>query len=103
MSQINTQPLSIDYLIDYPNIADIKYLDGIDQFLWVESVDGQGSIYQMEIRGKKALLSNSWNVRGNLNYGGGEFDTGKTQFVFSEKKINFQRTLFYSTKKPSNF
>jgi len=85
MSQINTQPLSIDYLIDYPNIADIKYLDGIDQFLWVESVDGQGSIYQMEIRGKKTLLSNSWNVRGNLNYGGGEFDTGKTQFVFSEK------------------
>jgi len=35
--------------------------------------------------GKKRKLANDWNVRGNLNYGGGEFDTGRNKFVFSEK------------------
>lgn len=96
----NSQPFSIDFLMDYPNISDVKYTEGIDRILWVESIDGQGSIYQMGINGKKLKRSNDWNVRGSLNYGGGEFDTGRNRLVFSEKSGSI---ILENYNQPSRF
>lgn len=65
--------------------SDVRFNRTGDKLYWLESIDGQGCIFQHGGDEDPQNISGEYNVRGTVGYGGGEFDVGKTMLVFAEK------------------
>lgn len=86
------KPVSIETLLDFPYINDLKFSRGGRCLLWVESIDGNGGLFTESSDRKIRLISADFDVAGGIGYGGGEFDAGHTIAVFAEKSGGLIKT-----------
>lgn len=66
-------------------LNDIRFNREGNRLFWLETIDGQGSIFQGGEGQNPVNISGEYNVRGTVGYGGGDFDVGKSKLVFAEK------------------
>ena len=88
--------ITLENLNRIRHFNDVRFDRSGDRLFWLESIDGQGYIFQSEQYREPVIISGDHNVRGTIGYGGGEFDIGSTKLVFAEKngelyQIDLQR------------
>lgn len=81
----NLSPVRFQSLNQIRRLNDIRLSRDGQSLFWVESVDGTGVIFRKNENAPQFPLTNGYNVRGNVGYGGGEFDVGSSKLVFADK------------------
>lgn len=76
------KPIDLDNLNQIKRFNDVRYNRAGDSLFWLESIGGQGRIFQQD-ENQQLKISGEYNVRGTVGYGGGGFDAGKSKLVFS--------------------
>lgn len=86
-------PIQIETLNQLKRFNDVRLTpDGCGLF-WIESINGRGSLAHLDADGPSQILSGEYDLRGNVGYGGGEFDVNTAGLVFAESS----GSLFSST------
>ncbi len=84
-SEKNTHPISIEKLSALRRFNNLRTSHDGNYVFWLESIDGQGVIFQQDRSGQVVKTSAECDVRGTVGYGGGEFDIGNTKLVFVDR------------------
>ena len=80
----NISPVTVDFLRKLPRINDVRFAPDGKDLVWSESVGKQGILYAGGFNESPYKLSDGRNLRGGLGYGGGDFNVGHTQVVFTD-------------------
>ena len=83
--------LTLQDLDQIRHFNEVKFDRKGSKLYYLESINGQGSIFQSEPDDKPLKISGDFNVRGTVGYGGGEFDVGSSKLAFTEKSGRLYR------------
>ena len=77
-------PIQLETLNRIRRFNDVRLSHDGHSIYWIETIDGRGSLMQMNADGMVQNLSANHDVRGGVGYGGGEFDVNSAGSAFSE-------------------
>jgi len=92
MKNKSLKPISIEAFNQIRHINDVKFCRGGNTVYWVETINGKGVIFQRGMQDQPEIISGDNDVRGNVGYGGGEFDVGNTILVFTRRNGGLFKT-----------
>jgi len=87
------QPVGIEKLCAIRRFNNLRVSHDGRYVYWLESINGQGVIYQRDQSGQITRISAEFDVRGTVGYGGGELDIGRTTLVFIDKSGSVYKSL----------
>lgn len=85
-------PIDIEILMQFPHINDVQFLRGTSKLVWLENLDGSGTIAAGNQDATQQIISSGFNVHGGIGYGGGAFDSSTSFVVFSDKSGRLLKT-----------
>ena len=77
-------PIDLETLNQIRRFNDVRLSPDGSSLYWIEAINGRGSLNHLHAGGTLQDLSADHDIRGNVGYGGGEFDVNSTEIVFAD-------------------
>lgn len=84
MDKNTSSPTRLETLNQIKRFNDVRLSPDGRSLYWLESISGRGSLMRMDADSEPQLLSAEQDVRGNVGYGGGEFDLNPAGLAFAD-------------------
>ena len=83
-TQNSLLPIPLESLNRIRRFNDVRLNPDGRSIYWIESIDGRGSLMQMNAEGAVQNLGGEYDIRGGVGYGGGEFDVNSAGIAFAD-------------------
>ena len=77
-------PIDLETLNQIRRFNDVRLSPDGSSLYWIEAINGRGSLNHLHADGTLQDLSAGHDIRGNVGYGGGEFDVNSTGIAFAD-------------------